>query len=65
MFGDLKEKNTPPGHTGAIHTICNVLDVIQDAYDNAKFLCEQYYLCSPDIELKSENSKYFNLLTHF
>jgi pyruvate dehydrogenase kinase 2/3/4 len=54
-------KNTPAEHIGSIHTNCKVLEVIQDAYDNAKFLCDQYYLCSPDIDIKVENSK-LNLL---
>jgi pyruvate dehydrogenase kinase 2/3/4 len=27
----------------------------QDAYNNAKFLCDQYYLCSPEIEYFPKN----------
>jgi pyruvate dehydrogenase kinase 2/3/4 len=48
---------THPGHIGAIHTNCDVLAVVQDAYDNAKFLCEQNYLCSPNVEFVEKNSK--------
>jgi pyruvate dehydrogenase kinase 2/3/4 len=47
--------DTAAGHIGSIHTHCKVLDVVQDAYDNAKFLCEQYYLSSPDVEVVVEN----------
>jgi pyruvate dehydrogenase kinase 2/3/4 len=31
--------------------------VVRDAYENAKFLCDQYYLASPDLEVKEHNSK--------
>lgn len=59
MFGDHK---VPAGHIGAIHTNCKVTKVIRDAYDNAKFLCDQYYLCSPGAEFKIENSMLINCI---
>lgn len=53
MFIDKK-----PDHNyliGAIDPQCDVLSVLEDAYNNAKFLCDQYYLCSPDIEYFPKN----------
>lgn len=32
--------------------------VFTDAYANARFLCEQYYLTSPDLKIESYNRKY-------
>jgi pyruvate dehydrogenase kinase 2/3/4 len=40
---------------GAIDPNCDVIAVIEDAFNNAKFLCDQYYLCSPDFELVTKN----------
>lgn len=50
---DYDEKNT---QIGSIDPKCDVVSVLQDAFLNAKFLCDQYYLCSPDIELITKNS---------
>ncbi len=46
------EKNT---QIGSIDPECDVVQVLQDAFLNAKFLCDQYYLCSPSIELVTKN----------
>lgn len=54
MFAEKKPEH--PFQVGAIDTMCNVNDVLEDAYNNAKFLCDQYYLCSPDIKLESRNT---------
>jgi pyruvate dehydrogenase kinase 2/3/4 len=40
---------------GAIDPNCDVLSVLKDAYNNAKFLCDQYYLCSPDNKFELKN----------
>jgi len=48
----LDEKST---QIGSIDPNCEVVSVLQDAYDNAKFLCDQYYLASPDNDLISKN----------
>ena len=45
---------------GAIDPNCDVIDVIEDAFNNAKFLCDQYYLCSPDFELVTKNGNYIH-----
>lgn len=38
-----------PKHVGCIDPDCDVLEVAKEAYDSARFLCEQYYLRSPRI----------------
>ncbi|KAL6103561.1 pdk2 [Pungitius sinensis] len=51
--------NTNPAHPntiGCIDSICDVTEVAQDAYASAKMLCEQYYLGSPELELRQMNA---------
>ena len=31
--------------------------LFSDAYENAKFLCEQYYLVAPDLHVECRNGK--------
>ncbi|OWR51812.1 pyruvate dehydrogenase kinase, partial [Danaus plexippus plexippus] len=38
-------------HIGSIDPACDVIAVVKDAYENARFLCDRYYLASPDLEL--------------
>ncbi|CAG2224764.1 unnamed protein product [Mytilus edulis] len=45
-----------PRHIGCIDPKCNVLEVVKDAYANARFLCEQYYLTAPELELITHNT---------
>jgi pyruvate dehydrogenase kinase 2/3/4 len=49
------EKKPESYHIGAIDPHCDVFAVLEDAFNNAKFLCDQYYLCSPDSEYISKN----------
>uniref|UniRef100_A0A8C1IP20 Protein-serine/threonine kinase n=1 Tax=Cyprinus carpio TaxID=7962 RepID=A0A8C1IP20_CYPCA len=52
--------STNPGHPssiGCIDSCCDVTNVIRDAYECAKMLCEQYYLGSPELELREINAK--------
>lgn len=44
-----------PRHIGCIDPNCDVSTVVQDAYENAKFLCDQYYLRSPGIIIDTKN----------
>ncbi|KAG8194745.1 hypothetical protein JTE90_026390 [Oedothorax gibbosus] len=44
--------NDHPRHIGCIDPSCSVTSVLKDAYENAKFLCDQYYMVSPDLEIK-------------
>lgn len=40
---------------GSIDPSCNIVEVIEDAYENARFLCDRYYLVSPELSIKSHN----------
>jgi pyruvate dehydrogenase kinase 2/3/4 len=51
-----KERNNDPRHIGCIDPTCNVSLVVQDAYENARFLCEQYYLIAPELNIIMKNS---------
>ncbi|XP_068083693.1 pyruvate dehydrogenase (acetyl-transferring) kinase, mitochondrial [Anabrus simplex] len=42
-------------HIGCIDPQCDPIGVVQDAYENARFLCDQYYLASPELVVKSHN----------
>lgn len=53
LFGS--DVSAPVGHVGCVDPNCNVSAVIHDAYDNAKFLCEQYYLAAPDLLVEQHN----------
>ncbi|XP_076437180.1 pyruvate dehydrogenase (acetyl-transferring) kinase, mitochondrial-like isoform X2 [Babylonia areolata] len=53
LFGT--QTTNHPRHIGCIDPHCSVQDVIEDAYENAKFLCEQYYLTAPDLHIKCAN----------
>lgn len=50
LFGP--ELNADRRYIGSIDVKCNVAEVVQDAYDNARFLCEQYYMCSPALNME-------------
>lgn len=45
-------------HVGCIDPWCDVIGVVKDAYENARFLCDQYYLASPELVVKQHNGKY-------
>ncbi|XP_063631525.1 pyruvate dehydrogenase (acetyl-transferring) kinase, mitochondrial [Cydia splendana] len=38
-------------HIGCIDPACDVAGVVRDAYENARFLCDRYYLASPELVL--------------
>ncbi|KAG8443115.1 hypothetical protein GDO86_011797 [Hymenochirus boettgeri] len=46
-----------PKHIGSIDPNCDVVEVVHDAYENAKMLCDQYYLTSPEVKIKQTNGK--------
>uniref|UniRef100_A0A8C9U220 Protein-serine/threonine kinase n=1 Tax=Scleropages formosus TaxID=113540 RepID=A0A8C9U220_SCLFO len=41
-----------PNTIGCIDPNCNVAEVVRDAYESARMLCDQYYLASPNLELR-------------
>uniref|UniRef100_A0A8C6ABU0 Protein-serine/threonine kinase n=1 Tax=Marmota marmota marmota TaxID=9994 RepID=A0A8C6ABU0_MARMA len=45
-----------PKHIGSIDPNCKVSDVVKDAYDMAKLLCDKYYMASPDLEIQEVNA---------
>uniref|UniRef100_A0A8B9GQA7 Protein-serine/threonine kinase n=1 Tax=Astyanax mexicanus TaxID=7994 RepID=A0A8B9GQA7_ASTMX len=44
-----------PSTIGCIDPNCKVTEVIEDAYECAKLLCEQYYMCFPELKLQEIN----------
>ncbi|XP_044264198.1 pyruvate dehydrogenase (acetyl-transferring) kinase, mitochondrial [Tribolium madens] len=52
LFGGQLENAPGPNQSkyiGCIDPQCDIVSVIKDAYENARFLCDQYYLASPDL----------------
>ncbi|XP_009071855.1 PREDICTED: [Pyruvate dehydrogenase (acetyl-transferring)] kinase isozyme 2, mitochondrial, partial [Acanthisitta chloris] len=45
-----------PKHIGSIDPHCNVANVVRDAYNMAKLLCDKYYMSSPDLEIEEVNA---------
>ncbi|XP_047541380.1 pyruvate dehydrogenase (acetyl-transferring) kinase, mitochondrial [Vanessa atalanta] len=43
-------------HVGSIDPACDVAAVVRDAYENARFLCDRYYLASPELELLEDGT---------
>lgn len=56
LFGG-KINPAHPKHIGSIDPNCNVVEVIKDGYENAKRLCDLYYMSSPELILEELNSK--------
>ncbi|KAG5308027.1 PDK dehydrogenase, partial [Acromyrmex insinuator] len=56
LFGG--QLNGHSRHVGCIDPSCDVIGVIRDAYENARFLCDQYYLASPELRVKQHNGKF-------
>ncbi|CAF97994.1 unnamed protein product [Tetraodon nigroviridis] len=46
-----------PKHIGSIDPTCSVAEVVNDAYDTAKMLCEKYYLAAPELSIQEFNTK--------
>ncbi|XP_045146678.1 pyruvate dehydrogenase kinase, isozyme 3 [Echinops telfairi] len=56
LFGE-DTNPAQPKHIGSIDPTCNVAEVVKDAYETAKMLCEQYYLVAPELEVQEFNAK--------
>lgn len=50
LFEPDADRDTP--RIGMIDPACKVKSVIMESFQNAAFLCEEYYNCAPDIEIK-------------
>uniref|UniRef100_A0A2K6FGY1 Protein-serine/threonine kinase n=1 Tax=Propithecus coquereli TaxID=379532 RepID=A0A2K6FGY1_PROCO len=46
-----------PKHVGSIGPTCNVADVVRDAYETAKMVCDQNNLVAPELEVEELNAK--------
>ncbi|TSK98507.1 [Pyruvate dehydrogenase (acetyl-transferring)] kinase isozyme 3, mitochondrial [Bagarius yarrelli] len=44
-----------PKHIGSIDPACDVADVVNDAYETARMLCEQYYPAAPTLKITEFN----------
>nr|XP_060636817.1 pyruvate dehydrogenase (acetyl-transferring) kinase isozyme 2, mitochondrial-like isoform X2 [Anolis sagrei ordinatus] len=53
-----------PKHIGSIDPNCNVSEVVRDAYDMAKLLCDKYYMTSPDLEIQEVNANQLDQSIH-
>ncbi|KAG1674372.1 [Pyruvate dehydrogenase (acetyl-transferring)] kinase, mitochondrial [Nymphon striatum] len=63
LFGN--DLNGHKRHIGTIDPLCRVSSVVEDAYENAKFLCDQYYLASPELLISENNFQEQNLPIQF
>lgn len=52
LFGQIPHQTE---HVGCIEVECNPKLVVNDAYDNARWLCDQYYLGAPEMEIIEHN----------
>ncbi|XP_060785995.1 pyruvate dehydrogenase (acetyl-transferring) kinase isozyme 1, mitochondrial [Neoarius graeffei] len=58
LFGGKMQVNPAhPKQIGSIDPYCRVTDVVKDAYENARDLCERYYMNSPEVKLEEFNGK--------
>ncbi|EYB90645.1 hypothetical protein Y032_0217g2406 [Ancylostoma ceylanicum] len=54
VFGNVLPES--PRHVGCIDPACDVESVVHDAFENARFLCDRYYLTSPSMKLEMHNA---------
>lgn len=55
--GKVKVNPAHPKQIGSIDPHCCVSDVIRDAFENARNLCDRYYMNSPELILEEFNGK--------
>lgn len=58
MFGS--ELNKHRRYVGSIDPDCNVREILDDAYEDAKFLCEHYYSAAPEMKVRVHSGKFLN-----
>lgn len=54
LFGKEYDKSSSK-HIGCIDPHCDLVGVVKDAYENARFLCDQYYLASPELNVREHH----------
>lgn len=54
VFGSVLPES--PQHVGCIDPACDVETVVTDAFENARFLCDSYYLTAPSLKLECYNT---------
>lgn len=55
--GKVRDNPAHPKQIGSIDPNCLVTDVVKDAYENARNLCDRYYMNSPELLLEEFNVK--------
>lgn len=50
--GNVRVNPAHPKQIGSIDPSCHVTDVVKDAYENARNLCDRYYMNSPELVLE-------------
>ncbi|XP_028662126.1 pyruvate dehydrogenase (acetyl-transferring) kinase isozyme 1, mitochondrial [Erpetoichthys calabaricus] len=55
--GKVKVNPAHPKQIGSIDPNCQVVEVIKDAYENARRLCDLYYMNSPELKIEEFNAK--------
>ncbi|KAL5274853.1 PDK2 family protein [Megaselia abdita] len=54
LFGGREESKGR--QIGCLDPACDISSVVKDAYENARFLCDQYYLASPELVINQCNN---------
>ncbi|VDN12583.1 unnamed protein product [Dibothriocephalus latus] len=54
VFGS--ESNHPKRFVGCIDQDCDVVEILKDAYSDAKMLCDHYYADSPEMKISLANA---------
>ncbi|XP_055071493.1 pyruvate dehydrogenase (acetyl-transferring) kinase isozyme 1, mitochondrial [Misgurnus anguillicaudatus] len=55
--GNVRVNPAHPKQIGSIDPSCRLADVVKDAYENARNLCDRYYMNSPELVLEEFNGK--------
>ncbi|XP_077436768.1 pyruvate dehydrogenase (acetyl-transferring) kinase isozyme 1, mitochondrial isoform X1 [Vanacampus margaritifer] len=55
--GKVKVNPAHPKQIGSIDPHCRVSEVVKDAYENARNLCDRYYMNSPELTMEEYNVK--------
>uniref|UniRef100_UPI003AADE056 pyruvate dehydrogenase (acetyl-transferring) kinase isozyme 1, mitochondrial isoform X3 n=1 Tax=Centroberyx gerrardi TaxID=166262 RepID=UPI003AADE056 len=56
--GKVKVNPAHPKQIGSIDPNCRVSEVVRDAYENARNLCDRYYMNSPELVLEEFNGNF-------